>query len=66
MVPHLEGLALVRNLGNLARHGLLSDPEVQAILLEKLSQPKRVKAWGIPPTVGSWPLRRWEVVCLPV
>ncbi|MDM7323476.1 MAG: TROVE domain-containing protein [Thermus sp.] len=59
MVPHLEGLALVRNLGNLARHDLLSDPEVQAILLEKLSQPERVKAWGIPP--HGWLLALEEV-----
>ena len=48
-LPHLEGLSLVRNLRNLAQQGLLEDPEVEDLLLEKLSQPERVKRWQIFP-----------------
>lgn len=48
VVPHLEGLALVRNLRNLEKHGLLEDPRVQGILLEKLRDEQRVARWQVP------------------
>ena len=49
VLPHLDGLALVRNLRNLAKHGLLEDPEVIQTVVDKLSNPERVARWRVPP-----------------
>ena len=38
VLPHLQGLSLVRNLSNLHRHGLLEDEEVQGMLLRKMME----------------------------
>lgn len=47
-LPHLSGLALVRNLNNLHRHGLLGDPGVQGWLARRLGDPG-VARWGLFP-----------------
>ena len=49
VLPHLEGLALIRNLRNLQEHGLLDRREVQDLLLAKLADPERVRGWRIFP-----------------
>ncbi|WP_233493248.1 MULTISPECIES: TROVE domain-containing protein [unclassified Meiothermus] len=49
VLPYLKGLSLLRNLGNLHRHGLLQSPEVLEHILTHLGCKEEVKRWQIFP-----------------
>ncbi|RIH81542.1 60 kDa SS-A/Ro ribonucleoprotein [Meiothermus luteus] len=59
-LPHMGGLALVRNLGNLHRHGLLEVPGVERHVLRRLGNKEEVRRMGLFPHQWLLALLRGE------